>query len=94
MEAIEITVYPFMKCAAPYQELLKLGEECGEVMAEAYSVDAKGPSMTEEDILSICYELGDVIQVAVNTIVLFGKNPNEIMRSTTIKNSNRGYYAE
>lgn len=94
MEAIDITVYPFKKCDAPYQELLKLGEECGEVMAEAYNVDAKGLNFTDEDILSICYELGDVIQVAVNAIVLLGQNPNDIMRSTTIKNNNRGYYAE
>lgn len=93
MESIEISVYPFVQVSNLYQQALKLGEECGEVMGEFYAGDLK-ETATHEDLLSIAYECGDVIQAAVNMIVLLGENPNDIMRSTTIKNNSRGYYAQ
>lgn len=92
MNEVKITVYPFMIASNVYQQAFKIVEECGEVMAELYNADRK-EIVNVEDIKSIGYELGDVVQASVNLMVAFGLEPDEVMQAVYDKNLSRGYYA-
>ena len=93
MNEVKITVRPFMQATNVYQQAFKIVEECGEVMAELYNADRK-EIINVEDIKSVGYELGDVVQATVNLMIAFGLDPNEVMQSIYDKNLSRGYYAE
>ena len=93
MNDVKITVRPFMISSNVYQQAFKIVEECGEVMAELYNADRK-EIVNVEDIKSIGYELGDVVQATVNLMVAFGLEPDEVMQNIYDKNLSRGYYAE
>lgn len=93
MNEVKITVHPFMISTNVYQQAFKIAEECGEVMAELYNADRKEIASVE-DLKSIGYELGDVVQATVNLMVAFGLGPDEIMQAVYEKNLSRGYYAE
>ena len=93
MNEVKITVHPFMIASNVYQQAFKIVEECGEVMAELYNADRK-EIVNVEDIKSIGYELGDVVQASVNLMIAFGLEPDEVMQAIYDKNLSRGYYAE
>lgn len=92
----EIIVHTFEPDCTFYQELMKLGEEVGEVCAECYVADRMDISFVEfdEQRKNIANELGDVLQVAFNLIAWLGIDIQTVIDSTHEKNTNRSYYAE
>ena len=92
----EITIHTFEPQCTFYQELMKLGEEVGEVCAECYFADrmTDNPIAFADQRRNIANELGDVVQVAFNLITWLGYDIQEIVDSTHEKNTNRSYYAE
>lgn len=92
MSELEIKVTPFKACPFLYQQIIKLGEECGEVAQAYYRCDHVETVSDNLCFDSVVIECGDVIQTAINIIVRCGYDVQDVMDIVTAKNSLRGHY--